>query len=346
MKCCIKCFNDEYLKDKIKRDGSISDCDYCRGSAEYTIDTSELVNEFEVFFSLYEPTIHGEHFSYELDHCPTEYGYFLEDLIQNDWNVFSDNTKPKSLLFEVLNTKRKPEDSLDSHQLYSKHSSAYTYVSNRDSWNDFAYTLKRKNRYFPKPDFSIELKTLIPNKSATYCKGHKFYRARIGKHKIKMMGPPPFKLATPGRVNPKGIPYLYVASNELTSIAETRPWVGSDLTIATLYTTKPLKIIDLSSKEFLDSPFRANNLAHSIEANQLLNQFSYELSKPVHSDDSYLEYIPTQYLAELIKTLDYDGISCQSSLGDDKNFVFFNPDDFIFTEVQVKQIKYVGYQYN
>jgi hypothetical protein len=48
------------------------------------------------------------------------------------------------------------------------------------------------------------------------------------------------------------------------------------------------------------------------------------LSKPVLPHKKDLEYLPTQYLCELIKDTNFDGIAFKSSLGKGDNYVIFN----------------------
>lgn len=345
MNCCLGCFEDSYIIDKIKNEGFISQCDYCGQQDIPCIEIKKLVDDFENLFSLYEPTTHGEHYNYHLQ-CPTDYGDLLEELIQEDWQVFSDSTNQNELLFDILNYHRGYEDSLDRHNLYSRSSKAFAYVSSSDLWNEFSFSIKKRNRFFPEYDLSSELKMLIPNKSIKYQANSPFYRARIGEFSLEEMGPPPFDKATSGRVNPRGIPYLYVASDKYTCVAETRPWIGSQVTVALLHTKEACNIIDLSSKEFLSSPFLAVNLKHTIQAQELLNQLSYELSKPVNPFESDIEYIPTQYLAELIKNLGYDGLKYKSSLGSGMNYVFFYPEKFKYMNKDLCEITTVGYGYN
>lgn len=345
MNCCINCFEDQYIIDKIKIEGIIADCDYCGGQDLPTIGIEMLAEDFEKLFSIYEPTTHGDHYNYQI-HCPTDYGDSLEQLIQDDWQIFSDETSQNELLFDILNYYRGLEESLDRHDLYSKSSSAFTYVSSSDMWNEFSYAIKRRNRYFPEYDLTNELKMLLPSKSVKYDSNSSFFRARIGEYSIEEMGPPPFDKASSGRVNPRGIPYLYVASNEYTCIAETRPWIGARVTVVKIHAKEPLKIIDLSSKEFLSSPFLAENLSQTIQAQELLNHLAYELSKPINPSDSDIEYIPTQYLAELIKNLGYDGLKYKSSLGSGMNYVFFFPEKFEYLFIGINDITTVGYDYN
>src|SRR5690625_1773272 len=342
MECCIHCFNDSYIIELIKSEDAISDCDYCGAEETFTIHIEFLTDDFENLFSIYEPTMHGEHFHHEL-HCPTDYGDSLEEVIQDDWNIFSDETNQNTLLFDILNYRKGYEDYLDPYELYSKHEEAFTYISSSSLWNEFKLSIKRENRFFPDYDLSKELKLMLTNKSVNYQFDYKFYRARIGESSIDKMGPPPANKATPGRANPKGIPYLYVANDYETCIAETRPWIGANVTISTLHSEEPINIIDLSTREFLSSPFLAENLSETLQVNNLLNQLSYELSKLVDPFDYDIEYIPTQYLAELIKKLGYDGLSYKSSLGPGTNFVFFYPEKFNYIANEICNISAINY---
>ncbi len=41
---------------------------------------------------------------------------------------------------------------------------------------------------------------------------------------------------------------------------------------------------------------------------------AYEIAKPVRRNDSPLEYLPTQYIAEFVKSEGYDGVEYESTL--------------------------------
>jgi len=53
--------------------------------------------------------------------------------------------------------------------------------------------------------------------------------------------------AREGRVNPKGIPCLYLADDRKTAMMEVRPWVGSLVTVAKFATKKILTLVDCSN---------------------------------------------------------------------------------------------------
>jgi hypothetical protein len=55
---------------------------------------------------------------------------------------------------------------------------------------------------------------------------------------------PPNNMAREGRVNPKGIPCLYLADERNTAMAETRPWLGSYISLGEFKTVRGLRVID------------------------------------------------------------------------------------------------------
>lgn len=345
MNCCKNCFNENYLINKIQNYNTNGSCDYCGSENVKIIPIAELTEEFDKLMDLYGVTTHGEHFHYEI-HCPSDFGESLEYLIQDDWNIFSDSTNQNDLLFDILNYHRSHEDMYDSTNLYSKHFKSISSYSITDIWRDFSYNIKTKNRFFPEINILEYLKELVSKKVTIYDMSKTLYRAREGVHEINEMGPPPNTFSTHGRANPKGIPYLYVATNELTCIAEIRPWVGAIISVATIKPNTELKLVDLSKKSVIESPFLAEDLVSTIEALDLINQLSYELSKPVSPNDSYLEYIPTQFLAEYIKELGYDGLIYKSSLGNEENIVIFDCEKTQITDVKKVKLNFVGYGYD
>ena len=58
------------------------------------------------------------------------------------------------------------------------------------------------------------------------------------------MGAPPAHKTTEGRVNPRGISYLYLATNLKTAVAEIRPWIDAKISVGEFVTVRPLTIID------------------------------------------------------------------------------------------------------
>ena len=65
-----------------------------------------------------------------------------------------------------------------------------------------------------------------------------------------------------------------------------------------------------------------------------------ELSKPHRRHDSDLDYLPTQYVSEFIKSMGFDGIEYKSSLyPEGYNLAIFNTEKFECKKVELYDIK-------
>jgi hypothetical protein len=136
-----------------------------------------------------------------------------------------------------------------------------------------------------------------------------------------------------GRVNPKGIPCLYTATDAETAMMETRPWAGSVLTVSQLVLLKQITLADCTqpaSFELLRPPTQ-----EQLESNSwhVLNE---AFSQPVFQSDDVADYAPTQYIAEAFRAAGYDGIKYISQLGGGKNVALF---DVHAAEVASRQLR-------
>lgn len=120
------------------------------------------------------------------------------------------------------------------------------------------------------------------------------------------MAPSP-EIAKTGRANPEKISYLYLSQDIETSIKEIRPTIKSRISVATIEILKDFKLFDIS------------------ELNQNIKEFealNFGFSLPVSNE---IDYIPTQYISELLKNIGFDGIQFNSSLNKNKkNITLFN----------------------
>jgi hypothetical protein len=166
------------------------------------------------------------------------------------------------------------------------------------------------------------------------CQHDVFYLESLSPHTLERMKPLRDR-AQEGRVNPKGIPCLYMATTPEVAMMETRPWAGSALTLSQLILMKTVTIVDCSlpaSFELQDKPTpeqRESNNWHVIN-----NAFS----EPVSRTDDVADYAPTQYLAEVFRKAGYDGIVYTSHLGEGKNVALF---DVNVAEVASRQLRAV-----
>lgn len=159
-----------------------------------------------------------------------------------------------------------------------------------------------------------------------------FFLDDIDPHKIERMKPLRDR-AREGRVNPRGIPCLYMATDDVTAMMETRPWAGSVLTICRLVLLKEVTLVDCTqAAEFnLNKPMTQQRL----ESNNwhVLNE---AFSLPVFQADDVADYAPTQYIAEAFRAAKYDGIMYESKVGNGKNIAIFDP---AIAEVVSRQLR-------
>jgi len=134
--------------------------------------------------------------------------------------------------------------------------------------------------------------------------------------------------ASDGRVNPRGIPCLYMATNDVTAVSEVRPAIGAYVTVAVMKCLRELKLIDcsvLAKRQFFcfEEPDR-----EEIEK-AVWSDIDRAFSAPADRSDDAAEYAPTQILAELFRSLGYDGVAYKSAFGEDGyNVAIFDIDNF------------------
>jgi hypothetical protein len=312
MFCCPNCFTDKFLKKHINVNRfAIGKCSFCNSNDVSLVKTSSLLNFFEPLLDMY---------------LEDKKGKLIDQLIQSDWDVFSleDLLIRQKLLTNITNN-----DKLFTVRYIPAQSKE---KKNILQWEIFREELKHKNRFFPNDAPKIE--TLEPfgkylgkkiEKGAEF-----FYRARINLETesidISRMGKPPEKKTSNGRANPIGIPYLYVASSIDTAIAEVRGYKGEFTTIAEFEMNNELELADLRNPKSTISPFELDEDELELIYKNLpfLELLGKELTKPIIPREANLEYLPSQYLSELLKHIGFHGIIYKSSVSQGNNYVIFD----------------------
>ena len=145
--------------------------------------------------------------------------------------------------------------------------------------------------------------------------------------------------ASDGRVNPRGIPCLYMATNDATAVSEVRPTIGAYVTVASMKCLRELKLIDCSvhaNKQFVY--FREPEREEIEKA--VWSDIDRAFSAPADRSDDAAEYAPTQILAELFRSLGYDGVAYRSAFGEDGyNVAIFDIDHFEVGWCRLFQVK-------
>jgi hypothetical protein len=170
--------------------------------------------------------------------------------------------------------------------------------------------------------------------------GHLFWRAQLGHDRMK----PCAKKASDGRVNPKGIACLYLATKQKTAVLEVRPLVGSYVSVAQFKVLKDLRLVGCSAKELGDLEYilKKDPTPEDTEK-QVWSNINRAFSEPVERGDDSLDYIPTQIITEVFKLNGFDGIGYKSSYGEDGfNVALFDVAAADVTECRLYRIKDVS----
>ena len=144
-----------------------------------------------------------------------------------------------------------------------------------------------------------------------------------GPHSQDRMLPLPHA-ATEGRVNPKGIPCLYLSTYKETAMAEVRPSVGTYVSVGKFKTLRSLTLLDCSidRKSGLKLYFKEPDVEERERA--VWNDIDRAFSELVTVSDSTADYASTQILSEMFKSEGYDGVAYKSNLGLGLNFALFD----------------------
>jgi hypothetical protein len=131
-----------------------------------------------------------------------------------------------------------------------------------------------------------------------------------------------------GRVNPRGIPYLYLATTRDTALAEVRPWIGSVISVARFRVQRKLSVIDCSEHRSMKSAVDLFMDHTRPREDGIWVAIDRAFATPVSRDDDVKEYIPTQIIAESFKSAGFDGVVYNSLLSKNGlNLALFNLDD-------------------
>jgi hypothetical protein len=157
------------------------------------------------------------------------------------------------------------------------------------------------------------------------------------------MGAPPKEIASSGRLNPEGIPFLYGAQEEKTAVSEVRPWMGAAVTVARLRLLQDLRIVDVCRDSTSEKPYESD-AEHGADFTWR-GVISYFFSIPYQPSET-VSYAPTQYLAEAFRTHGFGGIRYDSAMvPGGRNLVLFDPGHAKVTSTYLVVVAEVNYEY-
>jgi hypothetical protein len=156
---------------------------------------------------------------------------------------------------------------------------------------------------------------------------------------------PSHEYASDGRVNPKGITALYLSSTRETAMSEVRPWLRAEISCARFLTTRLLRIVDCSKHAEKNLLGWDAVLPEEVQE-AVWASIDRGFSRPVDSAAGSTEYIPTQILSELFKSLGFDGVRYKSALHDGHNLALFNVDMAKMVDCQLFDTKRIVYEFS
>ncbi|MDR1355774.1 MAG: RES domain-containing protein [Propionibacteriaceae bacterium] len=293
----------------------VGDCDYCfhKNVAVYDISTkpnpiTDAIVSLVQVYSVSELTDARQ----------------LKTTLHDDWDIFNAGTAIIQTLIidlcdsvissgsNVFTERVAIEQLLDSDFL-----SEFGVVHGLQ-WEQFADSIKHENRFhsgvFNADAFASFLSIIMKPYSA----GYEFYRARIAHNKngftANEMGAPPRERRSAGRINPEGIGVLYLSSDGTTVLNEVRANAFDYVTVGKFKSLRDIKVVNLSGISGT-SPFLYQGELEKYAANRkVFQEIAIEIAKPLRRSDSPIEYLPTQYIAEFIKSQGYDGVEYASTL--------------------------------
>lgn len=359
--CCVNCISNKYLKEYIKKNNQKGSCNYCNSENVNIVSTKEMGKYVrECLEKAYEDIEEGTGAYYDWEcheYCnasgESPQTYSIKEIMIEEEDAISDGVIDTSILEDIFldsgpSFEEKKDGEFDSYEniedphwvisndLYGQEATKMYY-----SWEIFKHTVKHYNRFFDIEEVNLrerylyQLRPYILEYERNIAVGSAFYRVREQTENMpcfdeldayRELSPAPPKFAKTNRMSPAGISYLYLASDKQTAYEECR-YKNTEVVVAEYISKEELAIIDFSQEVFIATKsIFSEEYDHDFRwINRFLENFVNEITCPVDdnkSDHSY-EYVSTQIVAEYIRSLGYDGICFNSSVGSGKSYVFF-----------------------
>ena len=323
---CEHCFDDEYLVELIREEGSKGVCAAC-GARGVCVDPALLGDVFrDAIDALYAPS------------DSFEAGEELAFHLQDEWKIFSDRlddtTDAQRVTLAILRAGISDKDLHTDHPDYSDLFVRRS-TSLMDWWLERAYEDLRNadGKRVQEDAYDSPLVPFFEDLLDTIDQGVPLFRARIHKNRtrtdrfsLEELGAPPSSSASAGRASLAGEPVFYCATDPETALAEVRAWRGMAVAVTEFRTTKPLRLVSLVNPPTVESPFGDDLIAWRVDMAELAWNMSIGMSTPILPHEEETQYRPTQYLAAQNRAAGYDGCKYPSAMGTGTNLVLFDPD--------------------
>lgn len=356
MFCCSNCFRDNEIRAIINENKTIGNCDFCGSTNVNVFDliSNHVIAElFDGLLDTYTPAAE----------LPNDFPKDQTDLLKNilcyRWNIF--NLKPDCiyrLIVSICAERYIEQADLFDSPIGIRVTQDCDYLEENSilknfCWDDFVEGIKRENRFHSNYINTEKLFVFLKCAKKLHRSGEIFYRSRVSPDKNgfskKEMGSPPNDYSKGGRINPTGISVLYLSDSKDTTLYEVRAGMYDYITVGRFRLKKNIEIINFADIESI-SPFIGigygfdlTQYAINIEHLRLIGQ---EIAKPLRNGNN-LDYLPTQYISDFIKSKGFDGVEYYSTMCDGGiNLAVFDMNVFKCTSTAVYDIKSIHYSYN
>lgn len=328
---CSSCFSNHDLRALIRSHDGRRGCSFCGKFDSPTLEFQKVAQYIEQCIGRY----YGKAVE-QLGYCSAEGGYFGE--YWDSWSMLDKiglemPRDHNGILYSAIACEMNDEPWCDfdvgaldlDDALWS-------------SWESFCHTVKHKRRFFFQDDGGDDRDSLTPASLLSSIAsasedlglvvelpaGLRLWRARPDIPKGRRVravdfGPPPIEFATQSnRMNPAGIPMLYLASSRTTALIETR---AKQAKVGLWRSLRQIRILDLRSLPPVPSMFSEKSRTYSLTL-RFLHDFANDIMKPIdRTNQVHIDYLPSQVVTEFMRDYNFsvgalDGVAYGSTVHD------------------------------
>ncbi len=371
---CMHCFENKEIENMIINQGFSHEvetiCNLCGQKIEsnsFRIEVSILVHELhKIFMKIYgyEEYLADGHFSH-YDRLDFESNY-----IKSTQDVFTDlfNCQNTDFLYDEFQKVDKLFEDIDINSSCWKSICTYGIDSVHEGWDKFSYNVKHKarffshqsycvtdeleyfNDFFKQAEFKISKQDIFRGRliQGTFNRQEEIFTA-ISNNPEEELGKTPIEYSKNNRFSPIGIPYGYFSYDKETALAEIRANIDDTVVMGRFFLKESLNLVNLEKTSISKyiNPF-LETFDFKIYCNKsFIENFIKDITKVISSNDTLLEYVPTQIMSEYIWSLGYDGFTYDSSqYNDGVNIVIFekNPTFIEYERIFIEK-KDIQYEY-
>lgn len=341
---CYECCVAPLLKNLVVRHGKIATCSLCgankvkcagTGTDDFLLAIKALIRyhfgEWQYHSKLGEGSLEGLFF---IDPNPllkinkAQPDIDREDVIMS----FLDDVNDRQMQVEVITAY--------GREIYNYYPHTPVTAGESHILQSARKKLADTNYFLVEDEYEVIIRPIVPYISKTVSAASQWHRARMGAkrraadfhdvgtppqyffepHKEKAISAPPVGVASAGRVNRPGVSYLYLASNLETAAAEIRPHPGELVSVGIFEVNKDLHVVDLRTHD-LTKLWRSDSELEMLELIIAMEKIFATAAPPGNRS----AYTLTQFLGEIFRRLNFDGVLFRSTVGDGDNLVIFNP---------------------